>query len=350
MVFYFTATGNCRYVAEQLDNDARSIPQEMQREGELAYQDGAIGIVYPIYGHMMPDMVRRFVERAKFSTPYLYLVLTYGCRHTSTIELGVGEMERNGFSVSYASTLLMVDNWLPNFDMNEQRKILSQKHVEENLARVRADVAARKEWIEPVTDEDRAAHAQFLSHELSFEPAALQGFLAIGTKRCTGCDICSRVCPAGCIAAENGKAVRRATAGQGCNACLACIHACLNGAIALPMGEANPKARYATNTFPCRRSWKPTGGSKRAWRMRPRPSQQAFLYPLLSAQSGYIDCTKSKNDQDICIKGNPVSRKNQHEVTQIRAAYRAVHSGSADRTRSNVSRIRNNFETNITKH
>lgn len=55
MIFYFTATGNCCYVAEQLDSDACSIPREMQREGELAYQDEAIGIVYPIYSHMMPD-------------------------------------------------------------------------------------------------------------------------------------------------------------------------------------------------------------------------------------------------------------------------------------------------------
>lgn len=244
MIFYFTATGNCRYVAEQLDNNARSIPQEMQREGELTYQDEAIGIVYPIYGHMMPDMVRRFVERAKFDTPYLYLVLTYGCRHANAIELGIEEMQRNGFNVSYASTLLMVDNWLPNFNMNEQRKMLPQKRVEENLARIRAEIKARKEWIEPVTDEDRAAHAQFLSRRLSFEPAALHGFLAIDPERCTGCGICTRVCPASCISIEDGKAVRRATAGQGCNACLACIHACPNGAISLPMGEANPQARY----------------------------------------------------------------------------------------------------------
>lgn len=47
MIFYFTATGNCCYVAEQLDSDACSIPREMQREDELAYQDEAIGIVYP---------------------------------------------------------------------------------------------------------------------------------------------------------------------------------------------------------------------------------------------------------------------------------------------------------------
>ncbi len=36
-----------------------SIPQELRRVGELAYADDAIGIVYPIYGHMMPDWLHR---------------------------------------------------------------------------------------------------------------------------------------------------------------------------------------------------------------------------------------------------------------------------------------------------
>lgn len=73
MVFYFTATGNCLYVARELaaqeDSMPVSIPQEMAQEGELRYEADAIGIVYPIYGHMMPTMVREFVERAAFDTP-----------------------------------------------------------------------------------------------------------------------------------------------------------------------------------------------------------------------------------------------------------------------------------------
>lgn len=110
MIFYFTATGNCRYVAEQLDDDVRSIPQQMRREGELAFADDAFGIVHPVYGHMMPSMGRQFVERATFDTPYLYLVPTYGRRHANAVELAQEQMRAAGAEPAYISTLLMVDN------------------------------------------------------------------------------------------------------------------------------------------------------------------------------------------------------------------------------------------------
>ena len=81
MILYFTGTGNCLYVARELAAEGErvlSIPQELRREGELTYADDTIGIVYPIYGHMMPDMVKTFLERATLDTPYLYFVCTYG--------------------------------------------------------------------------------------------------------------------------------------------------------------------------------------------------------------------------------------------------------------------------------
>ena len=55
----------------------------------------------------------------------------------------------------------MVDNWLPNFDMNDQMKI--DKHIPENLAKIKSDLMDRRRWHEPVTQEERQQHEGFMS-------------------------------------------------------------------------------------------------------------------------------------------------------------------------------------------
>ena len=86
MVFYFTGTGNSLYIAKQLSESPVSIPQAMKRE-TLDFTDGSIGIVTPIYGHEMPQMVKDFLKKASFHTDYFYILLTYGNRHGGAAEL-----------------------------------------------------------------------------------------------------------------------------------------------------------------------------------------------------------------------------------------------------------------------
>lgn len=237
MVFYFTGTGNSLYIAKQLSESPVSIPQAMKQE-TLDFTDESIGIVAPIYGHEMPQMVKDFLKKAAFRTDYFYILLTYGNRHGGAAELAKQVCDECGVKVNYINVIQMVDNWLPSFDMNEQKAI--DKHIPQQLAPILADLNAKKKAISPVTDADRAAHQQFLAGISRMPADAWQHLLKI-SDACVGCGICEKVCPSGSIRVENGRAVHHA---GNCQTCLACVHACPQKAIGLVMPEKNPNARY----------------------------------------------------------------------------------------------------------
>lgn len=239
MVFYFTATGNSLYAARQLDANIMSIPQAMRCSCLRRFSDETIGVVYPIFGHRPPELVQRFLREVELDTPYLYIIPTYGARHANAVDIVSDICRASGKTPAYVHTLLMVDNYLPAFDMDEQRAM--DKHVDEQLAGIKADISARRQYIEPVTDTDRELHANYeRSYEAKLPGGTLSG-LVYATDRCIGCGVCSRVCPGGCIRIEDGRAQFDYTS---CQACLACAHACTQKAIALRIPEVNPEARY----------------------------------------------------------------------------------------------------------
>ena len=82
IILYFTATGNCLYVARQLAGENAELLSILQlvKQGRYAFEADEIGIVYPIYGHMPPNMVREFIKKARLKAAYKFAVLTYGAR------------------------------------------------------------------------------------------------------------------------------------------------------------------------------------------------------------------------------------------------------------------------------
>ena len=133
---------------------------------------------------------------------------------------------------------MMADNWLPSFDMDEQKRL--DKGVDAHLAQIAADIAAWKHWIAPVTDADRAAHQEFLVGNSRMPADAWQHLIRV-TDRCVGCGICERVCPSASIRVTDGKAMHIPGS---CQTCLSCVHNCPEKAIGLTIPEKNPEARY----------------------------------------------------------------------------------------------------------
>ena len=112
IVLYFTGTGNSLYVARQLAGkhaEVLSIPQ-MVKQGRYEFEADEIGIVYPIYGHMPPYMVRQFIRRAKLKAEYKFAVLTYGARKCDSVEIWNDISRKVGNAFDYIGTIIMVDN------------------------------------------------------------------------------------------------------------------------------------------------------------------------------------------------------------------------------------------------
>lgn len=252
VVLYFTGTGNCLYVARQLagkEGEILSIPQLMRKK-QFEIEADEIGLVYPIYGHMPPYMVREFIKKAQLKAEYKFAVLTYGMRKCNAVEIWDGISRKAGNVFDYIGTIVMVDNWLPNFDMNEQMKI--DKHIPENLAKITSDLSNRRRWHESVTQEEREQHEGFMSlsgldPEIGFLMKADRSFRV--TDDCIHCGICTYVCPRG-----NYQLTGQGVKMQGdCEFCFACIQNCPQRAIQFkknedgtwPDGsEKNPNARY----------------------------------------------------------------------------------------------------------
>lgn len=236
MVFYFTGTGNSLYLAKGLEDNPISIPQVMRRN-DLTFTAEKIGIVCPIYGHEMPKLVKEFLQKAVFTIDYLYAVLTYGNAHGGAAELAAQVFQAAGKTADYITTVLMVDNFLPSFDMDEQCAL--DKDVEGQLARVKVDIDQKKAGVQKASIQDKARHQKYLAY-VNHQPETIWASYRV-TEECIGCGICTRVCPAGCIHLEQQISIHVA---EGCQACMACIHACPKLALQMTMKEANTNARY----------------------------------------------------------------------------------------------------------
>ena len=120
-ISYFTASGNCLYVARRIGGTLLSIPQPMRQE-KIEIEDDAVGIVCPVYAVELPFMIVDFMKRAEIKTDYFFFILT--CGYGYEVSLGHAEVaaRERGWDLKYGNGVLMVDNYLPFFDMDEEVK------------------------------------------------------------------------------------------------------------------------------------------------------------------------------------------------------------------------------------
>jgi ferredoxin len=234
-IFYFTATGNSLHVAKKIGGKLLSIPQ-MIKEGRSEFEDESIGFVYPCYGFAMPRLVEKFILKSKFKAGYFFAVMTYGNIAANGLQYMEKVAAKAGIRFNYTNEIIMVDNYLPIFDMDKQLEGEENKNIEPNIYLITSDIKTRKNYLTRKNPLINIAAKPVTMFTKRMVDNIDENFII--NNNCTRCAACAKVCPKNNIVMNNKPQYLHK-----CDYCMACIQLCRFNAIHLKK-EKNPAARF----------------------------------------------------------------------------------------------------------
>ena len=233
MIFYFSGTGNSRYVAKHLATLTNDTFISITDKNLSATQDARIGLIFPVHAWSAPRLMEDFLVHQlphliQHPAAYIYMVCTCGDDIGKTHKIVAQLLKKSGYTLSSAFSLIMPDSYigLPGFDVNSDEVELRKVQASLKLLPSIAENILNNAIVERVKPGPFPWSKSYILRPLFYRYfAGVRLFHT--TDKCTGCGRCKKICPLGNISIEN----KRPTWGTQCANCLACYHICPHRAI-----------------------------------------------------------------------------------------------------------------------
>lgn len=216
MIFYFSATGNSKYIAEKIGKELNEEVCSILEYDDKCIEDSIVGIITPTYFWGLPIIVSEFLDRLVLKdNQYIFLITTYG---TTTGQIGKFVEEKIKLNAKYS--VKMPDSWTPMFDLTDKQRISQiNKKAEIQMNEIINNIKKRKEG-----DFMKNKIPMILS-KIYYKTYEIQRKTKYFTLEdsCNGCGICVKQCPIKAIEIRKGKAV---WIKDKCVMCLGCLHHC----------------------------------------------------------------------------------------------------------------------------
>ena len=236
MIFYFSATGNCKYVALKIAAETKEEPvaiTDCVKKQEFIFEvkdKERIGFITPTYFWGLPSIVCEFLKKLELRMlnlhhPYIYHVATFGTTTGQTGHMVDGFLRKKGLSLDGKFSVQMPDTWTPIFDLTDREKIEkinyeAEKQIADATQKIKqnviGDFSRRKMPMVAVKlfypQYEKQRQTKYFSVEHS----------------CIGFGLCAKKCPVTAIEMKEGRPV---WVKEKCTLCLGCLHRCPKFAI-----------------------------------------------------------------------------------------------------------------------
>lgn len=244
MIFYFTGTGNSKFVAdflgEALQDEIVSINDIVKYNKEMSFASSkSYIIVAPVYAWRLPNVVENFIHKAIFKgNNQLYFIGTMGSesgncdRYCKKLCLNKG-MEYMGFSgISMPNNYVISDVMLDKAEVNQKLK-----DALPSMNGIATSILQNK----TIAKQDRTSCSALKSGIVNplFRKFMISSNQYVVSDTCIGCSKCKELCVTNNIVMENGKP----QFSNQCINCYACLHHCPKQAINIK-GKTEKHGRY----------------------------------------------------------------------------------------------------------
>ena len=244
MIFYFTGTGNTKWVAQQIaegiGEELFFIPDMMKAERyDFELSEGErLGFCFPTHGWQPPRIVREFIRKATFRQPssishspsYIYAVTTCGDNMGHAMRILNKELGRKGLQATTMFAVVMPEsNVCFSFlhldtPEKERRKI---DEARERLPHIIDVICNRQEHVvELVRGAIPYTYTYVIGGYYNKHLITDEKFW-VDEEACIRCGLCQKLCPVDDITALPPRWKHDGS----CTNCLACYHHCPKHAI-----------------------------------------------------------------------------------------------------------------------
>lgn len=236
MIFYFSGTGNSRWVAEKIAEETEDVTFDItwKKTIDISEQERQIGFVFPIYAWGIPKPMVEFVKKMDKKKIFTYAVCTCG-QDAGTALKKFSQI----YHLESAYSLTMPNNYIIGSDLEAHETMLKKLQDAENeIHKICSEIVKRKK-VYHVSEGRFAGFKTEIIHR-GFQKFArdTKGFWV--TDQCDGCGRCEKNCPASAIVIREEKPVWYGN----CYQCMRCIHGCPQ--IAIQFGKKTQgRGRYS---------------------------------------------------------------------------------------------------------